>query len=102
MSISTIIALMAIGVQADLIYVPVPATREYVDGAIAQSTKGLDYLVRTSLEKDLDALNYLVTCMRQPQHTGALRRIEDEYEELLGERYQHKTCAQLEQQMVAR
>jgi hypothetical protein len=82
--------------------IPIPATEEYVDAKITQATKGLPYLVRSSLEKDLDTQYYLVFCMQQSQYQGAYDRMVREFRESVGEPYQPKSCVDLESRQIAR
>lgn len=93
-SFSTLAALVWLGTEAG--YVPVPATRDYVDQVVGEQTKGLDYLVRKELEHDLDVLNYVVACMGDVRQGGALRRLEEQYLEWFEVSYRHKSCEQLE------
>ena len=94
---STAFVLLAwIGQATEVIELPVPATREYVDEVVGEKTKGLDYLVRKELEHDLDVLNFATVCMRNGLTAGALRRLEEQYQEFFGQRYQHRLCEALE------
>jgi hypothetical protein len=93
-SFSTVFALLWIGAQYGV--VPMPASRAYVDTVVGEKTKGLDYLVRKELEHDLDVLNYSTNCMRNFGQVGALRRLEQQYEEWFEQSYVHRPCEQLE------
>jgi hypothetical protein len=95
-SVGTIVAALWLGADLNLWEIPIPASRGYVQAQIAQSTKGLDYLVRKELEHDLDVLNYSTTCMHNASQAGAMRRLEEQYSEWFKERYSHKSCEQLE------
>lgn len=102
MTLSTVVFIGTLvwgGMQADIL--PTPATKEYVNAQITQATKGLPYLVRSSIEKDLDNARYLVVCMHRAENQGALARLEDQYKELVGSYYQHKTCSDLEAMLQA-
>ena len=94
---STAFLLLAwVGQTTEVINVPVPATRAYVDETVGEKTKGLDYLVRKELEHDLDVLHYATNCMRNGLTAGALRRLEEQYVEYFEQRYTHRPCEALE------
>lgn len=80
-------------------WIPTPASRDYVDQAIATGTKGLDYIVKQAIEADVDLASYEVMCMREWQKQGQLDRLKGQYYELVGERYADKTCDELERRM---
>ena len=71
-------------------WIPVPASREYVNISVAESTKGLSYLVEKELAIDLDNLK-LQEC-DGINNTGPLARLEQEFVNLIGRRYVHKSC----------
>ncbi len=105
--IATVLSLGWSGMEAGII--PRVATENYVNEVKTEmmtqvdvKTKGLDFLVRSALEKDLDAMQYAVECMNQVTQISALRRLEEQYEEFYSEEYRHKSCAQLEQLLRAR
>jgi hypothetical protein len=77
-------------------WIPVPATRAYVDSAITTGTKGLDYLVKQAVEADVDMVAYEVECMRETWKQSQLNRLKEQYRELTSEEYQNKTCDELE------
>ena len=75
-------------------WIPVIATTAYVDTVVAESTKGLSYIVEKEITEDLDGLR-LQWCDGNSQLSGAISRLEDEFEELVGKVYVHKTCTAL-------
>src|SRR5688572_28938742 len=80
-------------------YIPTPASRSYVDEAIATGTKGLDYLVQQAVEADVDMAAYEVQCMNERWKQGQLQRLKDQYRELVGAPYVDKECTELERRV---
>src|SRR4051812_17927923 len=93
-SISTLLMVGASLVQLNVLDTAqfVPATRAYV----TQQTKGLPYIVRSTIQREADSLWYAVFCMSRREQEGALSRLVEEYRTLTGETYQPKTCEQLD------
>lgn len=75
---------------------PIPATRAYVDQAITTGTKGLDYIVRQTIEADVDMAAYEVQCMGENWKQSQLNRLKEQYYDLVGTAYVDKNCAELE------
>lgn len=80
-------------------YIPTPASRDYVDQAIATGTKGLDYIVKQAIEADVDLASYEVRCMNERWKQGQLDRLKEQYFELVGEPYSDKNCEELERRV---
>ena len=98
MSVGTLMMVMAMAIQSGAVSPNefIPASRAYVMAQIVQQTKGLPFLVESALSSDLDQQKFLVDCMHKSNFEGTLKRLEDEYYELMGHRYQHKSCVDLE------
>lgn len=101
-SISAVLTLTVLLVEAGFIEPPIPATRAYVDAKITQATKGLPYLVNSRIEQEVDGQWYLVICMQHYEYQGALNRLVIQYRDLVGEIYKEKSCVQLEAMRLAK
>ena len=77
-------------------WIPMPASRAYVDFTVDLHTKGLSYLVEKELALDLDNLK-LQQCDGDVTLGGILFRLEEQFVDLIGRSYVHKSCVQLQQ-----